>query len=260
MQDLKDRDSISDQDRRSLEPVASYKHTLGLLAIFCAVFAIGFALQYGPAADHTEVAQPALGSQPIQRRIIPGFIESLLFDWGILYYVWSGVRSGGGSLLKLSGRHWSSVGDVLRDLAIAAPFWVLWEATAFAAFAVLARFFATPTGPHDETFPVRGLFEIGVWIAVSLSAGFCEELIFRGYLQRQFSALTGRLWLGILLQGLVFGLIHPRGWRAVAVISILGVLYGILAAWRKNLRPGILSHSWSDLWEGWLKFTFHLNL
>src|SRR5271154_2696765 len=129
MQDLKDRDSTSDQDRRSLEPVASYKHTFGLLAILCAVFAIGFALQYGPAAGHTEVAQPPPASHPIQRRIIPGFIESLLFDWGILYYVWSGVRSRGGSLMKLSGRHWSSAGDVLRDLAIAAPFWVLWEAT-----------------------------------------------------------------------------------------------------------------------------------
>jgi len=257
MHDLKDQGSIAES--RNLEPVASYGHTFGLLVILCAVFAISFALQYGPSASHTGVTQPAPGLQPIHRRIIPGFIESLIFDWGILCYVWAGVRSRGGSLLKLSGRHWASVGDVLKDLAIAAPFWVIWKATAIAAFAVLARFFPAPTGPHDETFPVRGLLEITVWIAVSLSAGFCEELIFRGYLQRQFSALTGRLWLGILLQGIVFGLIHPRGWKAVVVISILGVLYGGLAAWRENLRPAILSHGWSDLWEGWLKFTFHLN-
>jgi hypothetical protein len=54
----------------------------------------------------------------------------------------------------------------------------------------------------------------------------------------------------------VFGLIHPRGWRAVLVISLLGMLYGALAAWRRNLRPGILAHGWSDVWEGWLKFGF----
>jgi len=258
MQELKDRDKTSNQ--RSVEPVASYSHTFGLLAILCVVFAISFALQHGQSAVVTGAAQTAQGLQPIQRRIIPGLIESLLFDWLILWYVWSGVRDQGGSLLQLSGRRWSSIGDAVKDLAIAAPFWVLWEATAIAVWAILGRFFATPTGPHDETFPVRGIFEIAVWIAVSLSAGFCEELIFRGYLQRQFSALTGRLWLGVLLQGTVFGLIHPRGWKAVVVISILGVLYGGLAAWRNNLRPGILSHGWSDLWEGWLKFRFHLNL
>ncbi len=257
MQDLEAQD-IS-LDKRSFEPVASYGHTYGLLAILCAVFAISFALQIGPGAVHTGAVQTAQSAQPMQRRILPGLIESFVFDWSILFYVWGGVQSKGGSLLKLSGRQWSGAGDVLKDLMIAAPFWAIWEATAFAAFAVLARLVAPPTAPHDETFPVRGAYEIAVWIVVSLSAGFCEELIFRGYLQRQLSALTGRLWLGVLLQGIVFGLIHPRGWRAVVVISILGVLYGCLAAWRKNLRPGILSHGWSDLWEGWLKFTFHLN-
>jgi membrane protease YdiL (CAAX protease family) len=238
--------------------VASYAHTAGLLAIFAAVFAITFALQHA-APGRPAPATPDL--PPAPRRIIPGLIESLVFDWAILYYVWGGVRTQGGSLLSLSGRRWAGARDVLRDIAIAAPFWVVWEAAALSASSLLARLFAAPTatGNSDSTFPVRGAFEITLWIAVSLSAGFCEELIFRGYLQRQFSALTDRVWLGILLQGIVFGLIHPRGWRPVVVISLLGVLYGTLAGWRRNLRPGILAHGWSDLWEGWLKFPFHLN-
>jgi membrane protease YdiL (CAAX protease family) len=91
-------------------------------------------------------------------------------------------------LLKLSGRRWSGIGDVLKDLAIAIPFWIVWEATAIAVYAMLARLLEAPASPHDDTFPVRGTFEIAVWIVVALSAGFCEELIFRGYLQRQFSA------------------------------------------------------------------------
>ena len=32
------------------------------------------------------------------------------------------------------------------------------------------------------------------------------------------------------------------------------VLYGALAAWRGNLRVNIISHAWSDFWEGRLKF------
>jgi hypothetical protein len=38
------------------------------------------------------------------------------------------------------------------------------------------------------------------------------------------------------------------------VISVLGVLYGALAAWRGNLRVNIVTHAWGDVWEGWLKF------
>jgi len=147
----------------------------------------------------------------------------------------------------------------VKDIAVAIPFWIIWEATAFAAFNLLARLVASQASPQGDSFPVRAPLEIAIWIVVSLSAGFCEELIFRGYLQRQFSAFTGRIWLGVLLQGILFGLIHPRGWRAVVVITILGVLYGGLAAWRSNLRPGILAHGWSDLWEGRLKFAFHFN-
>jgi hypothetical protein len=40
----------------------------------------------------------------------------------------------------------------------------------------------------------------------------------------------------------------------VAVISVLGVLYGELAAWRGNLRANIIAHAWTDIWEGWFKF------
>jgi membrane protease YdiL (CAAX protease family) len=53
----------------------------------------------------------------------------------------------------------------------------------------------------------------------------------------------------------VFGLAHAyQGWKAVVVISVLGVLYGLLAAWRRNLRANIVAHAASDIWEGWLKF------
>jgi membrane protease YdiL (CAAX protease family) len=58
----------------------------------------------------------------------------------------------------------------------------------------------------------------------------------------------------VILQGVLFGLMHSyQGWKQVIVITALGVLYGALAAWRRNLRANIISHAWSDLWEGWLK-------
>lgn len=226
------------------QPVASCLHTLGLLCLLFGVMGAVLLIQGKPAVG----AGPAA---PGQRNVIPSFFESLAFGWGMLYFAWAGVHHKGGNLFSLTGRRWSGLRDMLRDLAIAAPFWVLWEATAYGVWQLLGPNRARQTA--DDMFPVRGPLEIVLWIAVSMTAGFCEELVFRGYLLRQFAAFTGSIWAGLLLQGIVFGLMHPRGWKAVIVISVLGVLYGALALWRKDLKPGMIAHGWSDLWEGWLK-------
>jgi len=99
----------------------------------------------------------------------------------------------------------------------------------------------------------RTALEVVAWIATSLSAGFCEEFVFRGYVQRQFLALSQRVWVAVLGQGLVFGLMHAyQGWRPVVVVSVTGVLFGALAAWRRTLRIGMVAHAWQDVWAGWL--------
>jgi membrane protease YdiL (CAAX protease family) len=90
---------------------------------------------------------------------------------------------------------------------------------------------------------------------VCVTAGYCEEMIFRGYLQRQFLAMSGSVTVAVVGQALFFGIGHVyQGWKQVAIIVVLGVLYGALAAWRKDLRANIIAHTWSDVWEGWLKF------
>lgn len=104
-----------------------------------------------------------------------------------------------------------------------------------------------------DTLLPKSLSEIVMWILLCLTAGFCEEVVFRGYLQKQFHAFTGSVTAAILLQGIVFGITHGyQGWDNVIVISVLGCLFGILAAWRGNLRVNIISHAWSDIWGGWL--------
>jgi membrane protease YdiL (CAAX protease family) len=154
-------------------------------------------------------------------------------------------------LKTLSGERWSSWKSVAIDVAIALPFWVLWEGAAYGIHWLLG-----PSGAKtvDSLLP-KSLLEVLIWIATSITAGVCEEMAFRGYLQRQLQALTGSVAAAVLGQGVVFGLLHLyQGWKNVIVISMLGVLFGVLAAWRRNLRANILVHAWGDVWEGWLKF------
>ena len=84
-------------------------------------------------------------------------------------------------------------------------------------------------------------------MAVSLTAGFCEELIYRGYLQRQFTALTHSVAGGIVLQAIAFALSHGyQGWRFVLLIAVLAAMLGLLANWRRSLRPGMIAHALQD--------------
>jgi hypothetical protein len=86
------------------------------------------------------------------------------------------VQWNGGRIKDLIGGRWSSWRQVLADFA-ALPFWVIWEATARLVYALLyphsspSNAYQVPTGPA----------EIFLWLLVSLAAGFCEELVFRGY-------------------------------------------------------------------------------
>jgi membrane protease YdiL (CAAX protease family) len=159
----------------------------------------------------------------------------------------------------LEGRNAAGfVGRALDEFAgnglgcgLAIPFWLVCTGTA----RLIDRFLVgvnTATTPYQ---PPAGYSEVGLWILVSFAAGIGEEILFRGYLQRQFHAATGSLVAGVLLQGLLFGLIHAyQGWKQVMVIAPLGILYRALAAWRKNLRANMISHVWLDLFEGWIKF------
>ena len=77
--------------------------------------------------------------------------------------------------------------------------------------------------------------------------------MYRGYLQTQLTALTGRLSLGILLQSVLFGIAHlEQGGVAGARFAFYGCVFGGLARWRRTLYPGIIAHIAIDLASGLL--------
>jgi membrane protease YdiL (CAAX protease family) len=234
------------------DPIASWGRLWGFLAIGAGVVVMGFMAQHAPTGG----AASAPGQLASHSKSIPIYLSLLALDWGLLYYCWNAVHDHGGNLATLSGGRWRSWKSVAVDMAIALPFWVLWEGVAYGTHWLIDSQSATSAAAKtvDSLLP-KSLAEIVIWIAVSVTAGICEEMAFRGFLQRQFHALTGNLAIAVVAQGVVFGLFHAyQGWRNVAVISVLGVLYGALAAWRGNLRANIITHAWGDIWEGWLKF------
>lgn len=223
------------------EPVASYRHSLIFLGIVAGVMTAGF------AAQQREVAGGGLVET--HAHVIPMYLTVTAMNWLLVLFVWKGVRARGGSFSSLIGGRWTSAREVFRDLGWASLFWGALAVAAWGIPGLLGE-------GHEKTLDIllpRTVLEVLVWIATAVSAGFCEEYVFRGYVQRQFLALSQSGWAAVGCQGLVFGLMHAyQGWRAVVLISIIGMMFGGLAAWRKTLRVGMVAHGWQDIWAGWL--------
>lgn len=239
------------ESRQRPGQIASWGSLAGFFLIGAGIVALGILAQHAPAGG----GGAAPGQLASHGKAIPIYLTAMFMDWALLYYCWGGVHHRGGNLRTLSGGRWSSWRDVLADIAIALPFWVLWTGAAYGVHWLLAlRPGAGGAKTVDSLLP-QSLLEIVIWIGTSITAGICEEMAFRGFLQQQLHALSGNIGLAVLGQGVVFGLFHSyQGWTNVVVISVLGVLYGALAAWRKNLRANMIAHAWGDIWEGWLKF------
>lgn len=77
-------------------------------------------------------------------------------------------------------------------------------------------------------------------VMLAVVPGICEEVLFRGYVQRQFERGTGAA-AGIALSGILFGLYHIRLTQALPLI-VLG-LYLAYITWRTgSLIPAMLVH------------------
>jgi uncharacterized protein len=214
--------------------VASPIHTILVLAMLG-----GWAFWHKVYADHLSVdANP---------NRVHFYLVTLCFEWLLFVLVVAGVQRNGASVLTVLGDHWHSARHVLRDMGIAVGFWIV-AAMLLWIFGWLLRIAAL--GRNVSMLPQRGI-ELPFWIALSVTAGVCEEAIFRGYLQRQFMALTKSAPAGILLSAAIFGAAHAyQGFRMMLLIALYGAMFGILAYWRGSVRPGMIAHAWQDSLNG----------
>jgi membrane protease YdiL (CAAX protease family) len=95
------------------------------------------------------------------------------------------------------------MGQMLRDLGIGAALWLV----AIIVVSVLGGHSGPPDGTIAFLLPQTPM-EMILWVAVSIIAGISEEAIYRGYLQRQFTALLRSVPAGALISAAIFGGVH----------------------------------------------------
>lgn len=76
---------------------------------------------------------------------------------------------------------------------------------------------------------------------IALLPAIGEELIFRGVLQRIFSNWTKNHHWGIIISAFLFSFMHVQFFGFLPRF-LLGVLFGYMVVWSKNLWPAIIAH------------------
>jgi len=243
-------------------PIAPVWHTVLLILAIIAVSALGFMRHTGPHGAVVVNRLHTYGTTAI--------LELVLIGWVAL-----GVKLRGVRLHSLFGKVSINLKAILVDFGIAIVFWVL----SMMALATVAMMWISveswithkpipvqtdksgkPTlSPKDDRAakavvqlaPTNGK-EIAAWLGLCMLVGVAEELVFRGYLQTQFTAWAkGAAVAGVVLSAMTFGAAHGyEGARAMFMLTVFGAFFSLLALFRRNLRAGIFAHSWHDAVAG----------
>jgi uncharacterized protein len=189
------------------------------------------------------------------------YATTIVAEWVLFLLTWWGLHLKRIPLAEVLGfrrglRAWA------EDLGVALIFWIAAVLSlALISLALRLAHFASAQKAITALAPRNGT-EMLLWVALCLTAGFCEEFVFRGYFLRQFSSPIHRVWLGVLFSSLLFGVSHGyEGAAGMIVIVVYGALFCVLALARNSLRPGMFAHAWHDLATGIaLVFLRHAHL
>ena len=186
----------------------------------------------------------------------PARARQWLWTWAIAG-AWPLVAVGA-ALWVWNDRSWASFGFSVPDG------WRLWTSIALflllaayyaLAFTTLARNAEARAGLRQQFGTLNAVLphtrkEMFVWCGVSLSAGFCEEFLYRGYFIWVFAPWLG--WWGAAVLSLpFFALPHLyQGWGGVLRTAIFGAAYTLVVAIFGSLWPAIALHALFDLGQG----------
>jgi uncharacterized protein len=198
------------------------------------------------------------------------YLFTIAWEWIMVGYIWLGTRKRGIGLGDLIGGNaaldrflsrglpeWSEMRAstkrflaLLIDAGTGVVFWLV----SLGVLAIFAKLLGlTKPGATNDIQDKIGFMapgtgkELFLFLVLSATAGICEEIIFRGYLQRQFTAISRSAILGIVVQAIIFGAGHGyEGGKRMFLIAVLGAMFGILTYVRKSTKPAMVAHFCQD--------------
>jgi membrane protease YdiL (CAAX protease family) len=217
-------------------PIAPWWHTALLVLLIVATSFLGSKQQGAGLTTHGHVRL---------------YSFTIAWEWLLAGFTLWGIRLRKTSLRQLLGERRRGLNAWLADLGAAMIFWIVTMMMLASIGTVLRLAHHEPANQTIVKLAPRSATEMLLWIALSVSAGICEELVFRGYLQQQFASVKGKIWIGVLCSAVLFGGAHAyEGVGGMIAITAFGEVLSLLVLRRRNLRPSMMMHAWHDIFSG----------
>ena len=95
------------------------------------------------------------------------------------------------------------------------------------------------------------MIEFLPYFALAVTAGVCEEFLYRGFALAALVRVGLPIWLVVLLTSLLFGLAHTyQGKSGVAGTSLMGLVFGGFRVLTGSLVPVTMWHAAVDIVAG----------
>jgi membrane protease YdiL (CAAX protease family) len=93
--------------------------------------------------------------------------------------------------------------------------------------------------------------ELAPYFALAVTAGICEEFLYRGFLMAALNQAGIGSWAVVAISSAFFGLAHTyQGRSGVVGTTLMGLLFGAARAGSQSLVPVVVWHSVVDLVAG----------
>jgi len=178
------------------------------------------------------------------------YVWNILAEWSLVAWCAWVIRGAGLTLADFGVQ----LGDPLRLLIVSGL--ALATITALTIASRMQTRKVSPKELRKATAHVRKLlpatrYERAVFIAVALTAGLCEEFLYRGWLLNVIAAATGSVFVALLVSSIVFGLAHfYQGPQGMLGAGVLGIVFGTLFIVSGSLFPVQALHALIDLNNG----------
>jgi CAAX protease family protein len=175
---------------------------------------------------------------------------TLIMEWALAFGLagWWILAGRGLAPLGLvplaSGWQWLAIG-----LGVGATIFMIWQMVTVIGNSEKLEQARKEIGDLGEMSP-QSARELRLFSALAVTAGVCEEILYRGVLLGALAPLTGT-WQAIILSSVIFGLGHAyQGMAGVAKTALVGLTMALLTVFSGSLFVAILLHIVIDLTSG----------
>ncbi|MFC6976863.1 type II CAAX endopeptidase family protein [Halomicroarcula sp. GCM10025709] len=97
---------------------------------------------------------------------------------------------------------------------------------------------------QPETLSVLGQLSVPVQLAIVGTAVVTEEILWRGYPIERLTEVTGTVWIGAAVSGVIFLAVHVPAWGLVGAIpqTVFTLVLVAVYVWSRNVVACMLTH------------------